>query len=77
MSQKAAENVYKSSGLSPKDFQVVELHDCFSAHELILYEALGLCKPGNQLYINSNYTFSTISSYIWVLSEFRKWNQKK
>jgi hypothetical protein len=25
---------------------VVELHDCFSANELITYEALGLCAPG-------------------------------
>jgi len=25
---------------------VVELHDCFSANELITYEALGLCEPG-------------------------------
>jgi len=25
---------------------VVELHDCFSANELITYEALGLCKEG-------------------------------
>jgi len=24
----------------------VELHDCFSANELITYEALGLCEPG-------------------------------
>ena len=26
--------------------QVVELHDCFSANELISYEALGLCAKG-------------------------------
>lgn len=26
--------------------QVVELHDCFSANELITYEALGLCEKG-------------------------------
>ena len=26
--------------------QVVELHDCFSANELITYEALGLCGEG-------------------------------
>ena len=31
----------------PNDlFQVVELHDCFSANELITYEALGLCEEG-------------------------------
>jgi acetyl-CoA acyltransferase len=27
---------------------VIELHDCFSCHELILYEALGLCKEGGE-----------------------------
>ena len=27
-------------------YQVVELHDCFSANELITYEALGLCPVG-------------------------------
>lgn len=26
---------------------VVELHDCFSANELITYPALGLCPPGD------------------------------
>jgi len=25
---------------------VVEMHDCFSANELITYEALGLCPEG-------------------------------
>jgi len=46
MSKAAADEVYRKSGLSPKDAQVVELHDCFSCNELITYEALGLCKPG-------------------------------
>lgn len=30
----------------PENAQVVELHDCFSANELITYEALGLCPIG-------------------------------
>lgn len=46
MSKRAAERVFTKSGLSPSDVQVVELHDCFSANELISYEALGLCKAG-------------------------------
>lgn len=33
-------------GLGPDDVQVIELHDCFSANELITYEALGLCPEG-------------------------------
>jgi len=38
--------VYDESGLGPEDVQVIELHDCFSANELITYEALRLCEPG-------------------------------
>ena len=46
MNVKAAQQVYDQSGLGPEDFQVIELHDCFSANELLLYEALGLCAEG-------------------------------
>ena len=46
MNVQAAQQVYEQSGLSPEDFQVIELHDCFSANELLLYEALGLCGRG-------------------------------
>ncbi|MCW2992496.1 MAG: putative lipid-transfer protein [Solirubrobacterales bacterium] len=46
MNVKAAQAVYEQSGLGPDDFQVIELHDCFSANELLLYEALGLCAEG-------------------------------
>src|ERR1700745_3680615 len=42
MNVQAAQKVYDQSGLGPSDFQVIELHDCFSANELLLYEALGL-----------------------------------
>ncbi|ACC40367.1 lipid-transfer protein Ltp1 [Mycobacterium marinum M] len=46
MNVQAAQRVYQQSGLGPEDFQVIELHDCFSANELLLYEALGLCGQG-------------------------------
>ncbi|UQS25404.1 lipid-transfer protein [Amycolatopsis thermalba] len=46
MNVRAARSVYDQSGLGPGDFQVIELHDCFSANELLLYEALGLCGEG-------------------------------
>src|ERR687894_2266584 len=46
MNVKAARAVYDQSGLGAEDFQVIELHDCFSANELLLYEALGLCGEG-------------------------------
>jgi acetyl-CoA acyltransferase len=46
MNVKAAQQVYEQASLGPEDFQVIELHDCFSANELLLYEALGLCAEG-------------------------------
>jgi acetyl-CoA acetyltransferase len=47
MTRRAAQQVYEQSGLGPEDVDVVELHDCFSANELITYEALGLCAEGD------------------------------
>lgn len=46
MTAAAARQVYEAAGLGPRDVQVVELHDCFTANELISYEALGLCGEG-------------------------------
>jgi sterol carrier protein 2 len=46
MAKSAAQQVYEKSGIGPKDVDVVELHDCFTANELLTYEALGLCPEG-------------------------------
>lgn len=46
MSRVAAKKCFEAAGLKPSDVDVVELHDCFSANELITYEALGLCPEG-------------------------------
>jgi len=46
MTKSAARQVYEASGIGPEDIQVVELHDCFTANELLTYEALGLCPEG-------------------------------
>jgi sterol carrier protein 2 len=46
MTRLAAQRVYEQTGLGPEDVDVIELHDCFSANELITYEALGLCPEG-------------------------------
>jgi sterol carrier protein 2 len=46
MTKTAADRLFRKTGTTPSDVQVVELHDCFSANELITYEALGLCAPG-------------------------------
>jgi len=44
--KRGAEQVYTQSGLSPNDVDVLEVHDCFSSNELMMYEAMGLCKEG-------------------------------
>lgn len=46
MTKLAADKLFAKSPYKPADVDVVELHDCFSANELITYEALGLCQPG-------------------------------
>ena len=46
LTERAARAAYEQSGYGPEDAQVIELHDCFSANELITYEALGLCGEG-------------------------------
>ena len=46
MAKSAAEKVYAESGVGPEDVQVCELHDCFTANELLTYEALGLTGEG-------------------------------
>ncbi|MBI4954505.1 MAG: lipid-transfer protein [Myxococcales bacterium] len=46
MAANAAKKAYEKAGLGPKDVQVIELHDCFTANELLTYEALGLCGEG-------------------------------
>ena len=46
MSRTAAQRVYDQAGIGPEDVDVIELHDCFSTNELLTYEALGLCAPG-------------------------------
>jgi len=46
MTRVASQKLYKQTGISPEQCQVCELHDCFSANELITYEALGLCGEG-------------------------------
>jgi len=46
MARAAADKVYESAGIGPRDIDVVELHDCFAQNELLSYEALGLCPQG-------------------------------
>ena len=47
MSKEAARRALEEAETSIDDVDVVELHDCFSANELITYEALGLAEEGH------------------------------
>ena len=46
MAVAASKKVYDAASIGPEDVDVVELHDCFTANELITYEALGLTPEG-------------------------------
>jgi sterol carrier protein 2 len=46
MTKYAAETAMKEAGVTPADVKVCELHDCFSANEMITIDALGLSPPG-------------------------------
>lgn len=37
MTRRAAEQLYKKSGITANDVQVIELHDCFSANEVPIH----------------------------------------
>jgi acetyl-CoA C-acetyltransferase len=42
----AAKEAYKMAGVKPNEVDVAEVHDCFTIAEIIAYEDLGFCKPG-------------------------------
>jgi acetyl-CoA acyltransferase len=42
----AADQAYEQSGVDPHDLDLVELHDCFATAELLHYDNLRLCQPG-------------------------------
>mmetsp|Transcript_125405 Transcript_125405/g.316023 ORF Transcript_125405/g.316023 Transcript_125405/m.316023 type:complete len:923 (+) Transcript_125405:83-2851(+) len=46
MAERAARDAYAQAGIVPEEIGAVELHDCFSPNELLLYEALQLARPG-------------------------------
>lgn len=46
MTQHAVKAALTEAGVTQNDVQVVELHDCFSANEMIVLDSLGLAQPG-------------------------------
>jgi acetyl-CoA acetyltransferase len=46
LTRNAARQAYEAAGVSPSDLDLVELHDCFATAELVHYDNLMLCEPG-------------------------------
>ena len=46
MSETAARRAMEEAGVKPEEVRVCELHDCFSANEMVTLDALGLCEHG-------------------------------
>jgi len=46
VAQQAGEQAYKMAGITPKDVDVAEVHDCFTIAEMMAYENLGFAEPG-------------------------------
>ncbi|USZ68018.1 thiolase domain-containing protein [Halorussus salilacus] len=45
-SRRAAETAYDRAGIAPEDLDFAEVHDCFAIAEILAYEDLGFCDPG-------------------------------
>jgi acetyl-CoA acetyltransferase len=46
ITERAAQRAYQQAGIGPEDLNVVECHDASAPAELVIYEELGLCAPG-------------------------------
>jgi len=44
--ERAAQAAYRMAGVTARDVDVAEVHDCFAIAELIAYEELGFCPKG-------------------------------
>ncbi len=46
LTEEAARMAYQRAGVGPRDLDVLEVHDASAPAELMIYEELGLCGPG-------------------------------
>jgi acetyl-CoA C-acetyltransferase len=46
VAQEAGKQAYEMAGITAKDIDVAEVHDCFTIAEMMAYEDLGFAKPG-------------------------------
>lgn len=46
VARQAGKKAYEMAGVTPKDIDVAEVHDCFTIAEMMAYEDLGFAEPG-------------------------------
>lgn len=67
LTRRAATTAYEQAGVSPEDLDLVELHDCFATAELVHYDNLQLCAPGEAVpFFESGATWRTGSTPVNV-----------
>jgi acetyl-CoA C-acetyltransferase len=44
--RRAFQKAFQLAGIAPNDLSFAEVHDCFTIAELLIYEAMGLARPG-------------------------------
>ncbi len=67
LTRRAAVQAYEQAGVSPEDLDLVELHDCFATAELVHYDNLQLCAPGEAVpFFESGATWRTGSTPVNV-----------
>ena len=67
LTRRAATTAYEQAGVGPEDLDLVELHDCFATAELVHYDNLQLCAPGEAVpFFESGATWRTGSTPVNV-----------
>jgi acetyl-CoA acetyltransferase len=54
VTERAAQRAYERAGIGPDDVDVIEVHDAAAPAELIVYEEIGLCGPGEAAKLLAN-----------------------
>ena len=70
MSRTTAAKALQLAGLTPKDVDVVQVHDAFAVEEFIYYELLGFSKPGETEALVDEGAFGPGSRQRFGLPEF-------
>jgi len=45
---RAFARAYEQAGLGPEDLEVVQVHDAVAPEEMLAYQVIGLCAPGDE-----------------------------